>query len=59
VKLGRAAAQRERGTAGLCLLPGCGQLPAQGIREGVKVRAGAAADGAPEQPGQGTGTAHR
>lgn len=32
--LPRAAAQREqRGAAGLCLLPGCGQLPAQGKAE--------------------------
>lgn len=30
----RAAAHREqRGAAGLCLLPGCGELPAQGKAE--------------------------
>uniref|UniRef100_A0A8C6B6B3 Fission, mitochondrial 1 n=1 Tax=Monodon monoceros TaxID=40151 RepID=A0A8C6B6B3_MONMO len=58
MKLERAAAQREqRGAAGLCLLPGCGQLPAQGIKS-PKVCARAAADRAAEQPGQGTGTAH-
>uniref|UniRef100_A0A8C8XIP0 Fission, mitochondrial 1 n=2 Tax=Felidae TaxID=9681 RepID=A0A8C8XIP0_PANLE len=58
IKLERAAAQREqRGAAGLCFLPGCGELPAQGI-EGTKVCAGAAADRAPEQPGQGTGAAY-
>uniref|UniRef100_A0A8D2DCW2 Fission, mitochondrial 1 n=1 Tax=Sciurus vulgaris TaxID=55149 RepID=A0A8D2DCW2_SCIVU len=57
--LERTAAQREqRGAAGLCLLPGCGELPAQGVK-GAEVRARAAADGAPEQPGQGAGTAHR
>uniref|UniRef100_A0A2K5RB71 Fission, mitochondrial 1 n=1 Tax=Cebus imitator TaxID=2715852 RepID=A0A2K5RB71_CEBIM len=54
----RAAAQRkQRGTAGLRLLPGCGELPAQGV-EGFKVRPRAAADRAREQPGQGTGAAH-
>uniref|UniRef100_A0A673VBI4 Fission, mitochondrial 1 n=1 Tax=Suricata suricatta TaxID=37032 RepID=A0A673VBI4_SURSU len=59
IKLERAAAQREqRGAAGLCVLPGRGELPAQGV-EGAEVRAGAAADRAPEQPGQGTGTAYR
>ncbi|PNJ85595.1 FIS1 isoform 6 [Pongo abelii] len=55
----RAAAQREQGgTAGLRLLPGRGELPAQGIREGLKVHPWVAADRAPEQPGQGTGAAH-
>uniref|UniRef100_A0A8C8ZKE3 Fission, mitochondrial 1 n=1 Tax=Prolemur simus TaxID=1328070 RepID=A0A8C8ZKE3_PROSS len=58
MKLERAAAQGEqRGAAGLRLLPGCGELPAEGI-EGPEVRSRAAADRAPEQPGQGTGTTH-
>uniref|UniRef100_A0A2R8MEZ5 Fission, mitochondrial 1 n=1 Tax=Callithrix jacchus TaxID=9483 RepID=A0A2R8MEZ5_CALJA len=58
MKLERAAAQRkQRRTAGLRLLPGCGELPAQGV-EGFKVCARAAADRAGEQPGQGTGAAH-
>uniref|UniRef100_A0A4W2FKT0 Fission, mitochondrial 1 n=1 Tax=Bos indicus x Bos taurus TaxID=30522 RepID=A0A4W2FKT0_BOBOX len=57
-KLERAAAQREqRGAAGLRLLPGRGELPAQGIK-GPEVCARAAADRAAEQPGQRTGTAH-
>uniref|UniRef100_A0A8C5Y9Q3 Fission, mitochondrial 1 n=1 Tax=Microcebus murinus TaxID=30608 RepID=A0A8C5Y9Q3_MICMU len=54
-RVGAAAQGEQRGAAGLCLLPGCGELPAQ---EGPKVCSRAAADRAPEQPGQGTGTAH-
>uniref|UniRef100_A0A8C2RJQ9 Claudin 15 n=1 Tax=Capra hircus TaxID=9925 RepID=A0A8C2RJQ9_CAPHI len=56
-RVGAAAQREQRGAAGLRLLPGRGELPAQGIK-GPEVCARAAADRAAEQPGQRTGTAH-